>query len=42
MDELEAIEARECEEKKRDPYGFELEKQYEEDMRELNNIIDEQ
>ena len=42
MEELEAKEARECEERKKDPYGFELEKMYEEDMMELDNIIDEQ
>ena len=32
----------EWEEIKKDPYGFELEKMYEEDMMELDNIIDEQ
>ena len=42
MKELEAKEAEECEERKKDPYGFELEKMYEEDMMELDNIIDEQ
>ena len=42
MDELEAKEAFECEQKKRDPYAFELSKLYERDMEELDNIIDEQ
>ena len=35
-------EALECEEKKKDPYAFELQKLYEEDMEALDNIIDEQ
>jgi hypothetical protein len=42
MKELEAKEAAECEERKKDPYAFELSKLYEEDMEELDNIIDEQ
>ena len=42
MDELEAKEAYECEERKKDPYGFEMDKRYEEDMEELDNIIEEQ
>jgi hypothetical protein len=42
MKELEMKEAKECEEKKKDPYGFELEKLYEEDMKAMDNIIDEQ
>ena len=42
MDELEAKEAYECEERKKDPYAFEMEKRYEEDMEELDNIIEEQ
>ena len=42
MKELEMKEAKECEEKKKDPYGFELEKLYEEDMEAMDNIIDEQ
>ena len=42
MRELEAKEAYECEERKKDPYAFEIEKLYEEDMEELDNIIDEQ
>ena len=42
MKELEMREARECEERKKDPYAFELEKLYEQDMEELDNIMDEQ
>ena len=42
MAEMEMKEARECEEKKKDPYGFEMEKLFEEDMEELENIMDEQ
>ena len=42
MKELEMKEAKECEEKKKDPYGFELEKLYEEDMEAMDNIIEEQ
>ena len=42
MKELEMKEAEECEEKKKNPYAFELGKLYEEDMEELDNIIDEQ
>ena len=42
MKELESKEAAECEERKKDPYAFELNKLYEEDMEELDNIIDEQ
>ena len=42
MKELEMKEALECEEKKKDPYAFELQKLYEEDMEALDNIIDEQ
>ena len=42
MKELETKEAEECEERKKNPYDFELSKLYEEDMEELDNIIDEQ
>ena len=42
MKELEAREAEECEERKKDPYAFNLQKLYEEDIKELDNIIDEQ
>jgi len=42
MKELEMKEALECEEKKKDPYAFELQKLYEEDIEALDNIIDEQ
>ena len=42
MVELEKKEAEECEERKKDPYGFEMDKLYEEDMEALENIIDEQ
>ena len=42
MKELEAKEAEDCEERKRDPYGFEMSKLYEQDVEELDNIIDEQ
>jgi hypothetical protein len=42
MKELEMKEASECEERKKDPYSFELEKMYEEDMESLDNIIEEQ
>jgi len=42
MKELEAKEAEECEERKKDPYSFSLQKLYEEDIKELDNIIDEQ
>ena len=31
-----------CKEKKKDPYGFEREKLFEEDVDELQNIMDEQ
>ena len=42
MKELEMKEAMECEERKRDPYSFELSKLYDDDIKELDNIIDEQ
>jgi len=42
MKELEAKEAAECEERKRDPYAFELQKLHEEDIKDLDNIIEEQ
>ena len=42
MAEMEKKEAVECEERKKDPYAFELEKLYEEDIDELDNIINEQ
>ena len=42
MQELEAREAEECEQRKKDPYSFDLQKMYEEDIKELDNIIDEQ
>ena len=42
MIELEKREAEECEERKKDPYGYEMDKLYEEDMEALENIIDEQ
>ena len=42
MKELEAKEAEECEERKRDPYSYELSKLYDDDIKELDNIIDEQ
>ena len=42
MDELEMKEAMEFEEKKRDPYLYELGKQHEDDIKELDNIIGEQ
>ena len=42
MKELETKEAEDCEERKRDPYGFEMSKLYEQDVEELDNIIDEQ
>ena len=42
MAEMEKKEAAECEERKKDPYAFELEKLYEEDIDELDNIINEQ
>ena len=42
MKEVETKEAEECEERKKDPYGYEMDKLYEEDMEALENIIDEQ
>ncbi len=42
MKELEMKEALECEERKRDPYSYELSKLYDDDIKELDNIIDEQ
>jgi hypothetical protein len=42
MKELEMKEAEECEERKKDPFGYELDKLYQEDMEDLDNIIDEQ
>ena len=42
MVELEKKEAEEFEERKKDPYGYEMNKLYEEDMEDLENIIDEQ
>ena len=42
MKELEMKEAEECEERKRDPYAFELQKLHEEDIKDLDNIIEEQ
>ena len=42
MKELETKEAEECEERKKDPYAYNLQKLYEEDIKELDNIIDEQ
>ena len=42
MAEMEKKEAVECEERKKDPYAFELQKLYEEDIDELDNIINEQ
>jgi len=42
MAEMEKKEAAECEERKKDPYAFELQKLYEEDIDELDNIINEQ
>ena len=39
MKELEKKEADEMQRKKEDPYAFELEKQFEEDMENFENII---
>ena len=36
------VDKENAEERKKDPYAFELEKLYEQDMEELDNIMDEQ